>query len=218
MQKGHQKQLEEAPSPFISEDIRKKMGEAAIKAARAASYYSLGTVEFVVSEDGSFYFIEMNTRLQVEHPVTEEITDIDLVHEQIRIAAGMQLPLSQDKVQFFGHAIECRICALEPGEISYVHLPDGYKVRVESHIFSGYRVSPYYDPMIAKIIVLGKTRLEAIRRLRRALEELVIEGIRTNVEFMHILTFHPGFIKGRYNTEFLEKHYSEIEKLVEEGT
>ena len=217
VQKNNQKLLEEAPSPKLSDELRIKMGRTAVKAAKACGYNSAGTVEFVVDKDGRYYFIEMNTRIQVEHPVTEEITGIDLIREQIRIAAGMKLSVFQEDISFTGHAIECRINAQTPGEITFLHFPAGYGVRVESHVFAGYEVSPFYDSMIAKIIVTGSTRLMAIRRLRRALEELVIEGIETNVEFMHLLTYHPDFIRGRYNTSFWESNHEEIEQWLREG-
>ena len=218
IQKNNQKMLEESPSSFLNEKLREEMGSVAVKAAKAAGYYSAGTVEFVVDEDKNYYFIEMNTRIQVEHPVTEEISGIDLIREQIRVAAGLKINLSQEDVKIDGHAIECRINAVNPGKIKFVHFPAGLGVRVESHIFSGYEISPYYDSMIAKIIVKGKSRLEAIRRMRRALEELIIEGVDTNFEFMLLLTFCPEFIRGNYNTGFYEKNHSEIEDLIKKGT
>lgn len=211
IQKNNQKLLEEAPSPLLDEELRKKMGETAVKAAKAAGYYSAGTVEFVVDDDKNFYFIEMNTRIQVEHPVTEERIGIDLIKEQIRIAAGMKLRYRQEELQGKKHAIECRINAKTPGVVSFLHFPSGYGVRCDSHLYSGYEVSPFYDSMIAKIIVSGNSRLEAIRKMRRALEELIIEGIETNAEFMHLLTYHPDFILGHYNTGFWEKNHEEIE-------
>lgn len=217
IQRNNQKLLEEAPSPFLNDETREKMGHIAVKAAEAAGYYSAGTIEFVVDAEGNFYFIEMNTRIQVEHPVTEEITGIDLIRQQIRIAAGMKTGIEQSDIEIKKHAIECRINAMTPGVINFVHFPGGFGVRVESHIYDGYEVSPYYDSMIAKIIVTGSTRLEAVRRMRRALEELIIEGINTNLEFMHLLTYHPDFIKGSYNTGFWEKNHETIDKWMEEG-
>ena len=217
IQRNNQKLLEEAPSARLCKDKRTVMGETAVRAARAAGYYSAGTVEFVVNEQGDYYFIEMNTRIQVEHPVTEQVTGIDLIREQIRIAAGMKLNITQEDTCVNGHAIECRINAATPGVIKFLHFPDGYGVRVESHLFEGYEVSPYYDSMIAKIIVTGSSRLEAVRRLRRALEELIIEGVKTNREFMHLLTYHKDFIRGNYNTGFWEKNHTEIEKWLKEG-
>lgn len=217
IQRNNQKLLEEAPSARLCKDQRTVMGETAVRAARAAGYYSAGTVEFVVNEQGDYYFIEMNTRIQVEHPVTEQVTGIDLIREQIRIAAGMKLNITQEDTCVNGHAIECRINAATPGVIKFLHFPDGYGVRVESHLFEGYEVSPFYDSMIAKIIVTGSSRLEAVRRLRRALEELIIEGVKTNREFMHLLTYHKDFIRGNYNTGFWEKNHTEIEKWLKEG-
>lgn len=217
IQRNNQKMMEESPSAVISGEQRAVMGEVAVRAAKACGYYSAGTVEFVVDSEGHYYFIEMNTRIQVEHPVTEEITGVDLMREQIRIAAGMKLSISQQEVAFRSHAIECRINAQTPGVIRTLHFPMGFGVRIESHLFTGYEVSPFYDSMIAKIIVSGKTRLEAIRRMRRALEELIIEGVETNVEFMHVLTYHPQFIKGRYDTSFWEKYHSELEGWMKES-
>ncbi|MDO4617148.1 MAG: acetyl-CoA carboxylase biotin carboxylase subunit [Lachnospiraceae bacterium] len=217
IQRNNQKLLEEAPSPLLDEKLRRKMAKTAVKAAKAAGYFSAGTVEFVLDDDRNFYFIEMNTRIQVEHPVTEELVGIDLIREQIRIAAGMKLNMTQDEVRQSCHTIECRINAATTGRITFLHMPAGYGVRVESALYTGCEISPYYDSMIAKIIVSGKTRLEAIRRLRRALEELVIEGIETNADFMHLLTFHPDFILGKYNTGFWEKNHWEIEEWLSKG-
>ena len=217
IQRNNQKLLEESPSPLLDETLRKEMGETAVRAAKAAGYYSAGTIEYVVDDDKNYYFIEMNTRIQVEHPVTEEMTGIDLIKEQIRIAAGMKLNITQEDITREKHVIECRINAASPGIIDFLHFPTGYGVRVESHLFAGYEVSPFYDSMIAKIIVTGKTRLDVIRRLRRSLEELVVDGIETNVEFMHLLTYHSDFIKGKYNTGFWEKNHEEIEGWLKEG-
>ncbi len=216
-QRNNQKMLEESPSVILQDEQRLAMGEVAVKAAKACGYFSAGTVEFVVDDEGHYYFIEMNTRIQVEHPVTEEITGVDLMREQIRIAAGMKLGFSQDDIVIRSHAIECRINAQTPGVIQTLHFPMGYGVRIESHVFTGYEVSPFYDSMIAKIIVSGKTRLEAIRRMRRALEELIIEGVETNAEFMHLLTYHPQFIKGKYDTSFWEKYHNEVEGWMKES-
>lgn len=217
IQKNNQKLLEESPSKLLTEEQRKEMGEAAVRAAKAAGYKNAGTVEFVMDEAGHYYFIEMNTRIQVEHPVTEMLTGMDLVREQIRIAAGLSLQLSQEDVPMTGHVIECRINALSPGKVEFLHFPGGNGVRVDSHIYTGYEVGPFYDSMIAKIIVKGSNRLTAIRKLRRALEELVIEGINTNAEFMHLLTYHPEFIKGNYNTGFWGKNHKTIESWIKEG-
>lgn len=217
IQRNNQKLLEESPSRIVSSELRREMGETAVKAAKAAGYYSAGTVEFVMDDEGHYYFIEMNTRIQVEHPVTEMITGIDLIREQLRIADGMELNVTQDSISMECHAIECRINAETAGVVKFLHFPGGYGVRVDSHLFTGYEISPFYDAMIAKVIVTGKTRLEAIRRLRRALEELVIEGVKTNLEFMHLLTYHPDFIRGNYNTGFWDKNNETIHKWLQEG-
>lgn len=217
IQKNNQKLLEESPSWVLDDRLRRRMGEEAVKAAKAAGYTNAGTVEFVLDEEGNFYFIEMNTRIQVEHPVTEQLTGVDLVREQIRIAAGRKLDFTQEEINLKGHAIECRINALRPGRVSFLHFPAGPGVRVDSHLYQGCEVSPHYDSMVAKIIVTGKTRLETIRRLRRALEELMIEGVETNTEFMHLVAYHPDFIRGRYNTSFWEKNSETIFRWNEEG-
>lgn len=218
MQRRKQKLLEESPSRALSPKLRKKMAAAALRAARAAGYYSAGTVEFILDQEGDFYFIEMNTRIQVEHPVTEAVTGIDLVREQIRIAAGLNLSVKQEEVCFSGHAIEFRINAEKPaenfapspGKVNFLHLPDGIGVRVETALYPNCEISPFYDSMIAKIIVHAKGRLEAIRRMRAALEEMIAEGISTNVEFLFLLSYHPDFIKGQYDTSFLEKNTQAI--------
>lgn len=217
IQKNNQKLLEEAPSKLLDDTMRQQMGEIAVRAAKAAGYVNAGTIEFVVDNEKNFYFIEMNTRIQVEHPVTELMTAMDLIAEQIRIAAKMELRFQQKDISFHGHAIECRINAQTPGKINFLHFPAGFGVRVDSHLYSGYEVSPFYDSMLAKIIVMGNTRMEAIRRMRRALEELIIEGVKTNAEFMHLLTFHPEFIRGNYNTGFWAKNNETIEGWREQG-
>ena len=218
IQRKNQTLMEESPSKALTPALREQMGAAAVKAARAAGYTSAGTVEFVLDSAGNFYFIEMNTRIQVEHPVTEMVTGVDLVREQIRIAAGLPLSLSQEQVKSTGHAIECRILAEDPGAgfrpcpgiVSFLHLPGGYGVRIDTALYNGYETSPFYDSMIAKVIVHASTRLEAIRRMRRVLEELVIDGIKTNVDFAHLILYHPEFIKGTYNTGFLERNLDEL--------
>ena len=217
IQRRNQKLLEESPAWVLSEELRVQMGQAAVKAAKAAGYYSAGTVEFVLDEENNFYFIEMNTRIQVEHPVTEMLTGVDLLKEQIKIAAGRTLEIRQKDVKAEGHAIECRINAEAAGKIGQLHFPGGYGVRIDSHLYGGCEVSPYYDSMVAKVIVKGKTRLEAIKRLRRALEELIIEDLKTNAQFMHLLTYHPEFVRGNYNTSFWEKNSETIKKWYEEG-
>ena len=218
IQRKIQKLMEESPCKALSPALREQMGAAAVAAARAAGYTSAGTVEFVLSPEGEFYFIEMNTRIQVEHPVTEMVTGIDLIREQIRIAAGLPLGFTQDDVQLRGHAIECRINAEDParnfmpcpGTVQFLHLPGGCGVRVDTALYTGYTTSPYYDSMIAKVIVHAPTRLEAIRRMRRALEELVIDGIHTGADLAHMILYHPDYMKGSYNTAFLEQHMDEL--------
>lgn len=217
IQRRNQKLLEESPAWVLSPKLRKKMGETAVKAAKATGYYSAGTVEFVLDQDSNFYFIEMNTRIQVEHPVTEMLTGIDLLKEQIKIAAGRKLELTQKDVKSEGHAIECRINAEAAGKIGQLHFPGGYGIRIDSHLYGGCEVSPYYDSMIAKVIVKGQTRLEAIKRLRRALEEIIIEDLKTNADFMNLLTYHPEFIRGSYNTSFWERNSETIESWYKEG-
>jgi acetyl-CoA carboxylase biotin carboxylase subunit len=211
LQRRHQKVLEEAPSPIISAEERARMGGVVAKAMADMGYRGAGTIEFLW-EDGEFYFIEMNTRLQVEHPVTEMITGLDLVREQIRIAEGHPLTLRQQDVQFRGHAIECRINAEDPrtfapspGTVKMYHAPGGMHVRVDSGLYQGYKVPPYYDSMIAKLIVYGTTREGALRRLRRALEEFVIEGMKTTIPLHQALLDDPEFQKGDYTIKWLEE-------------
>ncbi|MFD1611657.1 acetyl-CoA carboxylase biotin carboxylase subunit [Sphingomonas tabacisoli] len=211
LQRRHQKVLEEAPSPVITPEERERMGGIVSKAMSDMGYRGAGTIEFLW-EDGKFYFIEMNTRLQVEHPVTEAITGLDLVREQIRIAGGLPLTLRQEDVEFRGHAIECRINAEDPltfapspGLVRTYHAPGGMHVRVDSGLYSGYRIPPYYDSMIAKLIVWGHTREGALRRLRRALEEFVIEGVKTTIPLHQALLDDPDFQNGDYTIKWLEE-------------
>src|SRR3954453_15621477 len=211
LQRRHQKVLEEAPSPVITPEQRFAMGTLVANAMADMGYRGAGTIEFLY-EDGEFYFIEMNTRLQVEHPVTEMITGLDLVREQIRIAEGHPLTLRQQDVVFRGHAIECRINAEDPrtfapspGLVKQYHAPGGMNVRVDSGLYAGYRVPPYYDSMIAKLIVYGTTRAGAIRRLRRALEEFVIEGMKTTIPLHRALIEDPEFLEGQYTIKWLEE-------------
>lgn len=211
MQRRHQKVVEEAPAPGISEEERNRIGERCVRACQEMGYRSAGTFEFLY-QDGEFYFIEMNTRLQVEHPVTEMITSVDIVREQIRIAAGESLSRTQDEVTFSGHAIECRINAEDPktfmpspGLVHLWHPPGGPGIRVESHIYSGYRVPPYYDSMIGKIIAHGNDRPTAIARMRTALSEIVIEGIKTNVPLHQEIFQHSAFQAGGTDIHYLEK-------------
>lgn len=189
------------------------MGEAAVKAAKAGGYKSAGTVEFVLGKDNAFYFIEMNTRIQVEHPITEMLTGIDIVKEQIRIAAGLTLEQQQKDIKFDGCAIECRINAEDtdngfrpcPGKIDFVHLPGGRGVRVDTALYNGCEISPYYDSLAAKIITFAKTRLEAVRTMRRALEELIIDGVKTNAPLSYLILHDPEFMKGEYDTGFIDR-------------
>jgi acetyl-CoA carboxylase biotin carboxylase subunit len=211
IQRRNQKMVEEAPDWSISPALREEMGRVAVKAAQAAGYENAGTVEFVMDKAGNYYFIEMNTRLQVEHPVTEMITGINIVGEQLRIASGLPLSRRQGDVRFKGHAIECRITAEnvfrdfapEPGRVTFVHFPAGNGVRVDSGLYTGCTISPYYDSMAAKIITYGDTRLEAIRRMRRALEETVIEGVSTTVSLQNLIMYNRDFLRGDYDTGFM---------------
>jgi len=213
VQRRRQKLLEESPSKAVTPELRSKLSGYAINAARAAGYINAGTVEFVLSPDGGVYFIEMNTRLQVEHPVTEAVTGIDIVREQIRIASGLRLSMADNDIKLNGCAIECRICAEDPehnfapspGHIEFVHLPGGFGIRVDTAIFPGCEVSPHYDSLIAKIIAHGKTRNEAIYRMRRALEELIIRGVKTNQALLYSIMFSPEFLSGHYDTGIFEK-------------
>jgi len=219
IQRRHQKLIEETPSPAINNKLREKMGEAAIKAAKTVGYYSAGTVEFILDKDGNFYFMEMNTRIQVEHPITEMITGVDLVKEQIRIAAGEKLKLTQKDIACNGHAIECRINAEDPdnnfmpspGKVTMYHPSGGIGVRVDSHLYPGYSVPPYYDSLIAKLIVHADDRRQAIARMRRALAEFIVEGIKTTIPFHLKVLDNPDFQKGEYSTKFIE------EKLMKES-
>jgi len=214
LQRRHQKVVEEAPSPALNAEARANIGEIVVSALKKIDYRSLGTVEFLY-EDGQFYFIEMNTRLQVEHPVTEEITGIDLVREQIRVAAGAPLSFTQADVHLNGHAIECRINAEDPltfapspGKVTDFHAPGGLGVRVDSALYSGYTVPPYYDSLIAKLVVHGATRNEALLRLNRALGEFVVGGIVTNIPLHQTLVGEPDFVDGSYNIHWLEQFLS----------
>jgi acetyl-CoA carboxylase biotin carboxylase subunit len=210
IQRRHQKLVEESPSPFMTEELRRRMGEAAIKAASAINYESVGTVEFLVDKHRNFYFMEMNTRIQVEHCVTEEVVNFDLIKEQIKIAAGDSISGLNYEPQM--HAIECRINAEDPyndfrpspGRISVLHQPGGHGIRVDSHAYAGYTIPPYYDSMIAKIIAVARTREEAINTMHRALSEYVIEGIHTTIPFHLQLMKDERFRSGDFNTKFLE--------------
>nr|WP_207719444.1 acetyl-CoA carboxylase biotin carboxylase subunit [Clostridium sp. cel8] len=213
MQRRNQKVMEEAPSPIMTEELRKSMGEAAVRAAKAVNYNNAGTIEFLLDKNNNYYFMEMNTRIQVEHAITEMVTGVDLVKEQIKIAAGEKLDISQSDVSPHGHSIECRINAENPergfipcpGKITDIYIPGGFNVRVDSAVYSGYTIPPYYDSMIAKLIVYGKNREEAIKTMRRALEEFIIDGVSTNVDFQYDLLNSEEFIKGTYDTKYVEK-------------
>ena len=213
IQRNHQKIIEETPSTIVDEKLRNKMGNAAIKAVKAANYTSCGTVEFLVDDDKKFYFMELNTRIQVEHPITEMRTGIDLVKEQIKIAAGESLKFKQKEIEFKGHAIECRINAENPsknfmpspGKINEINLPGGNGVRIDTAIYDGYVIPPNYDSMIAKIITYGTNRNEAISKMKRSLEELVIDGIDTNRDFLFDIIKNQNFIRGNFDTSFIEK-------------
>lgn len=213
LQRRHQKILEESPSPLMTPKLRQKMGRAAIDAALSVNYEGAGTIEFLVDKNLNFYFMEMNTRIQVEHPVTEEITNYDLVAEQIKIAAGEKLEKKPLKMR--GHAIECRINAEDPahnfrpsaGTITVFHPPGGHSVRLDTHAYAGYKVPPHYDSMIAKLIVSAPTRNDAINRMRRALSEFVVEGIKTTIPYHLQLMNDPNFQKGKFNTHYLEKQF-----------
>ena len=218
IQRKNQKLVEESPSKALSPELRERMGQAAVTAAKAAGYENAGTIEFVLDQEGNFYFIEMNTRIQLEHPGTEMVTGMDLVREQLRIAAGLPLSVSQEDVVLRGHALECRINAENPakgfqpspGTTAFLHFPGGPGVRVDSLLYNGYAVSPYYDSLVAKVIVHAPTRLAAIRRMRRCLEEMIIEGYPTTADFCHLILHHPDFVKGRYDTGFLAAHQDEL--------
>lgn len=203
IQKNHQKLIEESPCVTITEELREKMGQAAVKAAKASNYENAGTIEFLLEESGAFYFMEMNTRIQVEHPVTEWVTGIDLIKEQIRIADGKPLSYKQEDIQLTGHAIECRINAKTPGTITDMYLPGGKGIRIDSAIYSGYTVTPYYDSMLAKLIVFAKNRKEAITKMCSALGEVIIEGIETNVDAQYEILYDERYRSGDYNIEFI---------------
>jgi acetyl-CoA carboxylase biotin carboxylase subunit len=213
IQRRHQKLVEEAPSPALEDSVRQELGAAAVRAAQAVNYCNAGTIEFLYDEkEEKFYFMEMNTRIQVEHPVTEEVTGIDLIKEQIRVASGEPLGYTQDDIKTSGHAIELRINAEDPfndftpspGLVEWVHFPGGKGVRIDSHVYSGYRVSPYYDSMIGKLIVHGETRDEAIRKMRRCLDEFMIQGVSTTAPLGQAIMNDANFVNGKYNTHYLD--------------
>ncbi len=215
LQRRHQKLLEESPSPFMDDELRSRMGELACRAARSVDYLNAGTIEFLVDADRNYYFLEMNTRLQVEHPVTEMVTGVDIVREQIRIARGRRLRYSQDQIQLNGWALECRINAEDPhnsfrpstGQLTSVIPPSGPGVRVDTGVYAGFTITPYYDSLISKLVCWGETRGEAILRMRRALEEFRILGVRTNIPFHQQLLDSPRFIGGQFDTRFVEERF-----------
>lgn len=215
IQRRHQKVLEESPCEVISDELRRQMGETAVKAAKAVHYENAGTIEFLLDKEKHFYFMEMNTRIQVEHPVTEMVTGLDLIKEQIRVASGERLSVKQEEVMIQGHAIECRINAENPaknfrpcpGRITNIHIPGGNGIRVDTHIYGDYQVPPNYDSMLLKLVVHGKDREEAIRKMQSSLGELIIEGIETNVDFQYEIFNHPAFLKGETHTGFIPEHF-----------
>ncbi len=211
IQRRNQKMIEESPSPFVNDELRKKLGEASVKLAKAVNYENAGTVEFIVDKNSNYYFIEMNTRIQVEHPVTEMVTGIDLVKEQLKVAFGNPLSFTQDNIEIRGHAIECRVNAEDPdnnfmpspGLIKNLVLPGGPGVRIDTHIYANYVVPPYYDSMLAKVIVYSPTRREAIRKMRSSLEQFMIDGIKTNMELQYVIMYNTDFVRGVYDTGFM---------------
>ncbi len=213
IQRNHQKLIEESPSLSLSDKKRREMGEVAVRAAKAAGYENAGTIEFLLEKDGAFYFMEMNTRIQVEHPVTEWVTGVDLIKEQIRIASGLPLSYRQEDIHLQGHSIEVRINAEKPedhfrpcpGTIRDLHLPGGKGIRIDSAIYSGYRIPPYYDSMLAKISVWAKNRKEAIRKMQSALGEIIIEGVDTNLNYQYEILNHPKYLSGEITTDFIKE-------------
>lgn len=219
MQRRNQKVLEECPSPIVNEELRRRMGEAAVTAARQCGYYNAGTIEFLVDEEKNFYFMEMNTRIQVEHPITEEVTGFDLVKAQIRVAAGEELGVAQEDIHLNGHAIECRINAENPeldfrpspGTIKSLYVPGGPGIRIDSAVYQGYTITPFYDSMISKLIAHGANREEAIMKMKWALSEFIVEGVETNIDFQLELIKRPEFKNGCYDNGFLNR-YMEVRK------
>jgi acetyl-CoA carboxylase biotin carboxylase subunit len=220
IQRRHQKIIEETPSPVVDSRLRRKLGELCIKGIKSMNYRSVGTIEFLLDSRGNFYFMEMNTRIQVEHPITEEVTGIDLLKLQILIAAGERLNVKQDDVRVNGAAIECRINAEDPdngflpspGNIAFCYIPGGKDIRVDTHIYSGYNIPPYYDSLIAKIIAKGQTREDALKKMQRALDEFLIEPIKTTAGFCKEVITNTDFQRGRYHTGFLEKFLGKEEE------
>jgi acetyl-CoA carboxylase biotin carboxylase subunit len=219
IQRRNQKLIEESPSPFITPELREELGQAAIKLIKACNYENAGTVEFILDENKKYYFLEVNTRIQVEHPVTEIITGFDLVKEQIRIAYGEELSYQQDDISFKGHAIECRITAEDPrsnfrpspGLIKNLVLPGGPGLRIDTHIYPNYDVPPYYDSLLAKLIVTGPNRKEAIRKMRMALEQFLVDGVKTNLEILYLIMHNTNFVRGIYATDFFKIFWDTIQ-------
>jgi acetyl-CoA carboxylase biotin carboxylase subunit len=220
IQRRNQKMIEETPSPFVDDLLRKKLGEDAITLAKAVNYEGAGTVEFIVDHEGNYYFMEMNTRIQVEHPITEMVTGVDIVKEQIKIAFGNPLSYKQEAIVLNGHALECRINATDPrndflpspGLIKNLVLPGGFGVRVDTHIYANYIIPPYYDSMLAKVIVHAPTRREAIRKMRSALEQFMIDGIKTNIEIVYLVMYNTEFVRGVYDTSFMSNFLEVVRK------
>lgn len=216
IQRRHQKMIEESPCCALSEEQRKKIGETAVRAAKAVGYESAGTIEFLLDPSGEFYFMEMNTRIQVEHPVTELVSGVDLIKEQIRVAAGLPLSVTQEQISPRGHAIECRINAEDPeknfrpcpGLITSLHIPGGMGVRIDTALYEGYEIPPYYDSMLMKVIVYDRDRSQAIAKMRSVLGEVVIEGVRTNLDFQYEILNDPDFVSGNINTDYIQEHFS----------
>ena len=215
IQRNHQKMIEESPSAALTPELREKMGAAAVRAAKAVHYESAGTIEFLLDKDKNFYFMEMNTRIQVEHPVTEMVSGVDLMKEMIRVEAGDPLSVSQEEIQLQGHAIECRINAEDPmhhfrpcpGVIREIHLPGGNGVRIDTAAYNGYEIPPFYDSMIAKVIVHGRNREEALDKMRSTLGELIIDGVTTNVDFQYEILNNRDFQAGEITTDFIPEHF-----------
>ena len=217
IQRRHQKMIEESPCVALTEELRQKMGQTAVRAAKAVGYENAGTIEFLLDESGEFFFMEMNTRIQVEHPVSELVSGVDLVKEQIQVAAGLPLSVSQSEIELRGHAIECRINAEDPGRnfmpcpgtIEYLHLPGGNGVRMDTAVYNGYHIPPNYDSMIVKVIVHDKDRPSAIRKMQSVLGELVIDGLKTNIDFQYEILSEPDFQAGKITTDSIPEHFGE---------
>lgn len=220
MQRRNQKVLEECPSPIVDSELRKQMGEAAVTAAKQCGYYNAGTIEFLVDENRDFYFMEMNTRIQVEHPITEEVTGFDIVKAQIEIAAGTPLRVTQKDIKLRGHAIECRINAENPnmnfrpspGTINALYVPGGPGIRIDGAVYQGYTITPYYDSMISKLIAHGSDRDDAIRKMRWALAEFIVDGVDTNIDFQLEIIKQPEFLSGNYDIGFLNRFVEKNKK------